>query len=192
MTDETTKPKAKARSGRSRAREFVLQALYQHLVGQNSVDAIDAFTRNLIGFTKADSAHYDAVFRGCVADCAALDALILPHLDRTMAEISPCERAIMWMGVYEFKNCLDIPWRVVLNEHIELAKIFGGTDGHKYVNGVLHKLAQELRAAEFEHDSKRKTPAAKQDEASNTQDSNSQASNTQADSGEADAETDEA
>ena len=187
MTDDTLKTKAKPRNARSRAREFVLQALYQHLVGQNSLDAIDAFTRNLIGFNKADSAHYDAVFRGCVADCDALDALIVPHLDRGLVEISPCERAIMWMGVYEFKNCLDIPWRVVLNEHIELAKIFGGTDGHKYVNGVLHKLAQELRAAEFEHDSKRKTPAAKQDEASNTQ-----ASNTQADSGEADAETDEA
>lgn len=192
MTDETTKPKAKARSGRSRAREFALQALYQHLVGQNSVDAIDAFTRNLIGFNKADSAHYDAVFRGCVADCAALDALILPHLDRSMGEISPCERAIMWMGVYEFKNCLDIPWRVVLNEHIELAKIFGGTDGHKYVNGVLHKLAQELRAAEFEHDSKRKTPAGKKDQASIDQSSSDQADAGEADSGETDADTDEA
>ena len=187
MTDDTLKTKAKPRNARSRAREFVLQALYQHLVGQNSLDAIDAFTRNLIGFNKADSAHYDAVFRGCVADCEALDALIVPHLDRGLVEISPCERAIMWMGVYEFKNCLDIPWRVVLNEHIELAKIFGGTDGHKYVNGVLHKLAQELRAAEFEHDSKRKTPAGKKDQASSDQ-----ASNEQTEAGETDADTDEA
>ena len=187
MTDETLKPKAKPRSGRSRAREFVLQALYQHLVGSNNVDSIDAFTRNLIGFNKADSAHYDAVFRGCAADSAALDALIVPHLDRTLEQISPCERAIMWMGVYEFKNCLDIPWRVVLNEHIELAKVFGGTDGHKYVNGVLHKLAQELRAAEFEHDSKRKTPAGKKELASSDQ-----ADAGETDSGETDADTDKA
>ena len=192
MTDETLKPKAKPRSGRSRAREFVLQALYQHLVGSNNVDSIDAFTRNLIGFNKADSAHYDAVFRGCAADSAALDALIVPHLDRTLEQISPCERAIMWMGVYEFKNCLDIPWRVVLNEHIELAKVFGGTDGHKYVNGVLHKLAQELRAAEFEHDSKRKTPAGKKELASNDQARNDQASDEQTETGETDADTDKA
>ena len=60
----------------------------------------------------------------------------------------------MWMGVYEFLHFPEIPWRVVLNEHIELAKAFGGTDGHKYVNGVLHKLAQELRSLEFANDQK--------------------------------------
>ena len=152
--EQAPKPQFKAapRSPRSRAREFVVQALYQHLVGQNGSEGIDAFTRNLQGFSKADSVHNDAVFRGCLAQTEALDALLLPKLDRSLAEISPCERAIMWMGVYEFGHCPDIPWRVVLNEHIELAKAFGGTDGHKYVNGVLHKLAQELRPAEFAHD----------------------------------------
>ena len=168
--DQAPSPKFKSapRSPRTRAREFAVQALYQHLVGQNSVEAIDQFTRNLQGFAKADSVHYDAVFRGCMADTAALDALIVPKLDRSLAEISPCEHAIMWMGVYEFQHCPDIPWRVVLNEHIELAKAFGGTDGHKYVNGVLHKLAQELRAAEFAHDSKGKTSgAATKDQAQN-------------------------
>jgi len=154
--DQAPSPKFKSapRSPRTRAREFAVQALYQHLVGQNSVEAIDQFTRNLQGFAKADSVHYDAVFRGCMADTAALDALVVPKLDRSLAEISPCEHAIMWMGVYEFQHCPDIPWRVVLNEHIELAKAFGGTDGHKYVNGVLHKLAQELRPLEFAHDQK--------------------------------------
>lgn len=150
----TPKLKSAPRSARTRAREFAVQALYQHLVGQNSVEAIDNFTRNLQGFGKADSVHYDAVFRGCVADTAALDALVVPKLDRPLAEISPCEHAIMWMGVYEFQHCPEIPWRVVLNEHIELAKAFGGTDGHKYVNGVLHKLAQELRSLEFANDQK--------------------------------------
>jgi N utilization substance protein B len=77
-----------------------------------------------------------------------LDALITPLLDRKLTEISPIEHAVMWMGAYEFKYCLDVPWRVVLNECVELAKEFGGTDGHKYVNGVLDLLAQSLRTAE--------------------------------------------
>ena len=87
---------------------------------------------------------------------AALDALILPLLDRRMEDISPVEHATMWIGVYEFRHCLDVPWRVVLNECIELAKEFGGTDGHKYVNGVLNGVAPGLRAAEVAADRNRK------------------------------------
>ncbi|MDB5894662.1 MAG: utilization substance protein [Rhodoferax sp.] len=144
--------KAAAKSVRSRAREFALQGLYQHLVGGNDPAAIDAFTRDLAGFHKADSAHYDALLHGCIEQAAELDALILPLLDRKMAEISPIERAVMWIGVYEMRHCLDVPWRVVLNECIELAKEFGGTDGHKYVNGILNSLAPSLRAAEVQAD----------------------------------------
>ncbi len=140
--------KAAAKSNRSRAREFALQALYQHQVGRNDAAAIDSFTRDLAGFHKADAAHYDALLHGCIEESAALDALILPLLDRKMAEISPIEHGVMWIGAYEFKHCLDVPWRVVLNECIELAKEFGGTDGHKYVNAVLNGLAPTLRAAE--------------------------------------------
>ena len=144
--------KSAAKSGRSRAREFALQALYQHLVGRNETGAIDAVKRDLSGFNKADAAHYDALLHGCVAEAEALDRLITPLLDRKLAELSPIEHAVMWMGVYEFQHCLDVPWRVVLNEYIELAKSFGGTDGHKYVNGVLGGLAPTLRAAEVEAD----------------------------------------
>ncbi len=144
--------KASAKSARSRSREFALQALYQHLVGRNEASAIDAFTRDLAGFHKADSAHYDALLHGCVEQADALDALILPLLDRKMAEISPIEHAVMWIGAYEFQHALDVPWRVVLNECIELAKEFGGTDGHKYVNAVLNGLAPMLREAEVAAD----------------------------------------
>lgn len=144
--------KASAKSTRSRAREFALQALYQHLVGHNEPSAIDAFTRDLAGFHKADAAHYDALLHGSIAEASELDALIVPLLDRKMAEISPIEHAAMWIGVYEFRHCPDVPWRVVLNECIELAKEFGGTDGHKYVNAVLNGLAPQLRAAEVEAD----------------------------------------
>ena len=144
--------KAASKSGRSRAREFALQGLYQVLVGKNDVDAVDAFTRDLAGFSKADSVHFDALLRGCAEQAALLDALITPLLDRKITEISPIEHAVMWIGAYELQHCLDVPWRVVLNECIELAKEFGGTDGHKYVNGVLNGLARQLREAEVAAD----------------------------------------
>lgn len=144
--------KAASKSDRSRAREFALQGLYQSLVGGNAVTDIDLFTRDLAGFSKADSVHFDALLQGCVAEALQLDALIVPLLDRPMAEISPIEHAIMWIGAYEFSHCLDVPWRVVLNECIELAKEFGGTDGHKYVNAVLNGMAPLLRAVEIEAD----------------------------------------
>lgn len=151
LTDTGVK-KAADKSARTRAREFAMQALYQYLVGRNDAESIDAFTRDLVGFHKADSAHYDALLHGCIRDAKELDANIIPLLDRPMAEISPVEHSVLWIGVYEFKNCLDVPLRVVINECIELAKAFGGTDGHKYVNGVLHKLAPSLRGDEVSAD----------------------------------------
>lgn len=154
LTDTGVK-KAADKSARTRAREFALQALYQHLVGKNQAESIDAFTRDLVGFHKADSAHYDALLHGCIESADVLDGHILPLLDRKMAEISPVEHAILWIGTYEFTHCLDVPYRVVINECIELAKAFGGTDGHKYVNGVLHQLAPSLRAAEVAADQSR-------------------------------------
>ncbi|MCB2006392.1 MAG: transcription antitermination factor NusB [Burkholderiaceae bacterium] len=152
--------KAGSKSARTRSREFALQGLYQHLIGRNTLDDIDAFTRDLAGFNKCDRMHFDALLRGCVSDAAALDALILPLLDRPMAEISPIEHGTMWIGAYELQHCMDVPWRVVLNECIELAKEFGGTDGHKYVNAVLNGIAPGLRAAEVASDRGRKASPA--------------------------------
>jgi N utilization substance protein B len=100
--------------------------------------------------------HFDALLHGCIAQAAELDACITPALDRPLSEISPIEHSVIWIGAYELKNCLDVPWRVVLNECIELAKSFGGTDGHKYVNAVLNALALQLRAAEVAADQPRK------------------------------------
>ncbi|WP_066158401.1 transcription antitermination factor NusB [Hydrogenophaga pseudoflava] len=150
MNDQSPiKPrKAADKSARTRAREFALQALYQHLVGRNTASDIDSFTRDLSGFHKSDSAHYDALLHGCVEQAEALDALVTPLLDRPMAEISPIEHGVLWIGAYELQHCLDVPLRVVINECVELAKSFGGTDGHKYVNGVLHQLGARLRPLE--------------------------------------------
>jgi N utilization substance protein B len=117
---------------RSRSREFALQALYQHIVGGNEMTP-STCSRATWRLSQGRSAHYDALLHGCIETAADLDALITPKLDRRW-KISPIEHACMWIGVYEFQHCPDVPWRVVLNECIELAKEFGGTDGHKYVN----------------------------------------------------------
>ena len=167
--NDTTAPRSKpagdmrrasARAARSRSRSFAVQALYQILVGRNEADDVDAFTRELSGFNKADTVHFDALLYGCAAQAAELDALILPLLDRKMTEISPIEHAVLWIGCYEMKHCLDIPWRVVINECIELAKEFGGTDGHKYVNAVLNGVAPQLRALEVRADNAAKASKA--------------------------------
>jgi N utilization substance protein B len=151
--------KAGSKSDRSRSREFALQGLYQSIVGGNAASDIDLFTRDLAGFSKADAVHFDALLHGSIQESAELDALITPLLDRPMAEISPVEHAVMWIGAYEMKHCLDVPWRVVINECIELAKEFGGTDGHKYVNAVMNGLAPTLRAAEVVADRGKKQRA---------------------------------
>jgi len=144
--------KSSQKSPRSRAREFVLQGLYQYLVGGNDAASIDAFTRDLQGFGKADALFYDALLQGCIETHAELDALIVPLLDRPLAQISPIERSCMWLGAYELTHCPDVPWRVTLNESIELAKDFGGADGHKYVNAVLNGVAEKTRTAEIAAD----------------------------------------
>lgn len=144
--------KAASKPARSRSREFALQALYQHLVGGNDAASIDAFTRELVGFHKCDAVHYDALLHGCIAEAADLDALIAPKLDRRLGDLSPVEHACLWIGCHELIHARDVPWRVVLNEAIELAKEFGGTDGHKYVNGILNALAAGLRPQEVQRD----------------------------------------
>lgn len=158
-TASTKLRKATDKSARTRSREFAVQALYQFVVGGNTADDIDTFTRDLSGFHKADSVHFDALMRGCMEHSAALDASFTPMLDRPLAEISPVERIILWIGAYEFQYCLDVPWRVVINECVELAKSFGGTDGHKYVNGVLNELAPVVRPNEVAQDQRRQPKA---------------------------------
>lgn len=100
------------------------------------------------GFDKADSAHFDALLHGCIREAADLDAVLARHVDRKTTELSPVEHGVLMIGAYELKHCLDVPYKVAINEAVELAKGFGGTDGHKYVNGVLDKAASDLRPAE--------------------------------------------
>jgi len=136
-------------SARRRAREFVLQGLYQQQLSGNPASAIRAQVAEAAGFPKSDEAYFDELWKGVTADYDALVALVRPHLDRRAAELSPIERAILVMGAWELKERLEIPCRVVINEAIELAKSYGGTDGHRFVNGVLDKLAADVRASEI-------------------------------------------
>ena len=149
--------KTRGTSARTRAREFALQALYQFKVGQNDISSVDSHTRDLQGFHKCNIEHYDALVYGCAREASQLDEQLGKYLDRGWNEISPIEHAVMWIGAYEYLHCQDVPWRVVLNECIELTKTFGGTDGHKYVNGVLHQLGMALRPNEV--DQRVKKPA---------------------------------
>ncbi len=137
-----------ARSGRRRSREFALQGLYQWLVAGGDAASGEAHIMELEEFHKCDRVHFDTLYRGAIEQAAALDAVLRRHIDRRPEHLSPVEHAVLMLGTYELMHCVDIPYRVAINEAVELAKSFGGTDGHKYVNGVLDKAAAELRPLE--------------------------------------------
>ena len=137
-----------SKSPRRRAREFVVQGLYQHMVGNQDEASIEAQAAGVAGFDKSDVELYKTLLRSTLADEAALRVLLEPHVDRGWNEVSPIERGILLLGACELKAHPETPYRVVINEAIELAKTFGGTDGHKFVNGVLDKLAPALRPHE--------------------------------------------
>ncbi|HEX3138771.1 MAG TPA: transcription antitermination factor NusB [Rhizobacter sp.] len=138
------------KSSRRRSREFAVQGLYEWLLSGGEPGLIDAHVREQEGFDKCDSAHFDALLHGCIAEAADIDAVLTRHVDRKTSELSPVEHGVLMIGTYELKHCIDIPYKVAINEAVELAKSFGGTDGHKYVNGVLDKAAVDLRPVEVE------------------------------------------
>ena len=156
-----TRPRAGQRSGDSRrrggsvsarrkAREFALQGLYEWLIGGADASLVDAHVREQEGFDQCDTAHFDLLLHGCIRERVALDAQLATHLDRKTEQLSPVEHAVLLIGSYELLHCVDIPYKVAINEAVELAKSFGGTDGHKYVNGVLDKTAASLRSVEVD------------------------------------------
>ena len=145
---------SRAKSGRSsnprrRAREFIIQGLYQWQVGGQDAAAIQVQAEGVAGFDKADGVLYSTLLGETRQNAEVLKADISPHIDRAWDEISPIERCILLLGACELKLHPETPYRVIINEGIELAKTFGGTDGHKFVNGVLDKLAAVLRASEL-------------------------------------------
>jgi N utilization substance protein B len=143
---EKTKPKKK--SPRRRSRELALQGLYQWQLTAKDPVMIATELAEHEEFTKSDVPYFRTLLNGAIAQVTELESRIQPFLDRPVRELSPIERSILLLGGYELMNELEVPYRVVINEAVEIAKIFGGTDGHKYVNGVLDKLAARLREIE--------------------------------------------
>ena len=145
------KPAAKRtgpRSARRRSRELALQGLYEWLLSASAATTIAAHMREQDGFEKCDAGHFDLLLGGCIDEAGELDAMLARHVDRKTAHLSPVEHGVLMIGAYELKHCIEIPYKVAINEAVELAKSFGGTDGHKYVNGVLDKTAADLRPVE--------------------------------------------
>ncbi|MES2741780.1 MAG: transcription antitermination factor NusB [Pseudomonadota bacterium] len=156
MTEKTLHANpSKNRTPRHRAREFALQGLYQWLLNNEDAATVVNNIRAAHGFDKADGDHFSVLLYGAIKDSVALRASIAPLIDRGIGELSPIEHGVLLIGAFELKNNLEIPYRVVINEAVELTKSFGGIDGHKYVNGVLDKLAAQFRADEVAGDKRK-------------------------------------
>lgn len=144
-----TAPRSVApRSARRRSREFALQGLYQWQLAGAGVNEIKQHLATVKGFDRADEVYFSALLSGVIEYAARLEVALQPHLDRKFVELSPIERAILLIAAFELSNLPEVPYPVVINEAVELAKSYGGTDGHKYVNGVLDKLAVLARPGE--------------------------------------------
>lgn len=140
----------KTRQARRQSRQVALQGLYQWLLSGEDAGVIDAHLRDQGSYNKCDQTHLDLLLHGCIREAAALDGVLARHVDRPTKDLSPVEHAALLIGAFELQHCLDVPYKVVINEAVELAKGFGGTDGHKYVNGVLDRVAAQLREVEVQ------------------------------------------
>lgn len=138
----------KYKSRRRIAREFAVQGIYQWQVAGGSASFIEQQLRESDEFKHVDDKHFVHVLHGVVQHAEELEKIIQPHLDRTLNELSSVESAILLLSTFELIHHPEIPYRAIINEAIELARTFGGSDGYKYVNGVLDKLAIQLRAVE--------------------------------------------
>ena len=133
---------------RRAARELALQALYQLHMNGDTVSNVEAQFLTDQDFKHADKRLFGKILRGVSLQIATLDAMVAEHLDRELDDLDPIERNILRMGAFELSDSVAVPYRVVINECVELGKVFGATDGHKYVNGILDKLAAQCRQIE--------------------------------------------
>jgi len=133
-------------SPRRKARELAVQAVYSWQLSNNSVTDIESNFLTDNSARRFDIPYFQQLFRGVSAAASTLDQAISPHVDRTIDDIDPVEKAILRVAVYELTDCQDVPYKVVINEAIELAKIFAADDSHKFVNGVLDKAVKLIRS----------------------------------------------
>ncbi|MBU0623128.1 MAG: transcription antitermination factor NusB [Gammaproteobacteria bacterium] len=138
-----------AKSQRHRARELAMQGIYEWRLSGKSAALIEKATREEKSLGRYDTEFFSQLLHGAIAQHEALGEQIAPLLDRKLEELSPVEYSVLVLGAFELAQHPEIPYRVVINEAVELAKTFGGSDGHKFVNGVLDKLAAQVRATEI-------------------------------------------
>lgn len=141
MTEQKNEKKI---SPRRRARECAVQVLYSWYVSQNSPAEIELNFMAEQDLKGVDTPYFRRLFRQTAENVDVVDQIMMPYLDREVSELDPIEKAILRLAVYELKFELDVPYKVVINEAIEVAKVFGAEDSHKYVNGVLDKVAPVL------------------------------------------------
>jgi transcription antitermination protein NusB len=141
--------KSTSKSPRHRARELALQGIYQWRITAGDEAKIEKQIHAEKNLGRYDRELFSRLLLGALGRHADIEALISPHLDRPIEELSPVEYAVLLLGAFELSQHIEVPYKVVINEAVELAKTFGGTDGHKFVNGVLDKLAPQLRASEM-------------------------------------------
>ncbi len=139
---------ARGTRARSIARKLAMQALYQWQLTQHSADEIKKQFLESEESAGVDREYFEELVSGCIARHEELAATLKPFIDRPFEQLDPVETAILMIGLYELQHRVDIPYRVVINEAVDLCKRFGATDAHKYVNAVLDRAARELRAAE--------------------------------------------
>jgi transcription antitermination protein NusB len=136
-------------SRRGLSRRLTVQALYQWLVNETSPEVLlRQFRDQEEGLGRADPAYFEELLKGTVNAAPELTVSLVPHLDRPIVQLDPVEHAILLLGAYEMASKPEVPWKVVVNESVNLAKMFGAEDGYKFVNGVLDKLARVTRAGE--------------------------------------------
>lgn len=148
MTNLSEKKPARGTRGRSVARKLAMQALYQwQLTGQSAADINLQFLAS-DDSAAADREYFTELLKGCIAGSERIAQAIAPFVDRPLAQLDPVETSILMIGMYELRERIEIPYRVVINEAVDLCKRFGATDAHKYINAVLDRAAREIRAAE--------------------------------------------
>ena len=134
---------------RRKARHFGLQALYQWTLSGSALADIEAEFRVDNDFRHTDGDYFTAILKGVTSDVDALEALFSPALDRSLDDLDPIERNLLRLGAFELRDRIDVPYKVVINEAVSLAKKFGATESHRYINGVLDKVARDIRTIEL-------------------------------------------
>ncbi|MBA6291765.1 transcription antitermination factor NusB [Colwellia sp. MB3u-70] len=135
-------------SPRRKARELAVQAVYSWQLSNNNIAEIELNFLTENSARRFDIPYFQQLFRGISAQISSIDEKISPHVDRPLKDVDPVEKAILRVAVFELSECLDVPYRVIINEAIELAKSFGADDSHKFVNGVLDKVVKLVRPNE--------------------------------------------